>query len=91
MLKKNGDLRLTTNLKELNKIVIKDNYPIPRISTIIEGLLNNNFFTVLDLKDGFFQVKIKESDCHKTAFRIRHKNYEWTRLPMGFKNSPTLF
>lgn len=89
--KDNGDIRITIDFTELNKLVDKDNYPLPRIDDIIFGLKDARYFSVLDLKDGFYQIPISNKDSYKTAFKFKHKSYEWLRLPMGFKNSPAIF
>lgn len=89
--KPNGSIRLCINLMKLNKIVEKDNYSLPRIESIITSLNGKQYFSKLDLKEGFFQIPIKQEHCHKTAFRVNHVLYEWTRMPMGFKNSPAIF
>lgn len=91
IVKENGDLRITIDFTALNKLIEKDNYPLPRIDEIILGLKDAKYFKVLDLKDGFFQIPINHNDSYKTAFRYKHKCYEWLRLPMGFKNSFAIF
>ena len=75
----------------LNEIVTSDKYPLPEIDDIIDAMQGNKWFTVLDLKEGYFQIKLAEEDRHKTAFTINQKKYEWNRMPMGYKNSPAIF
>lgn len=89
--KEDGSIRLTTNLIKLNQKVPLDRYSLPKIEEIIHGLNGFKYFSKIDIKDGFFQIPLKERDSHKTAFRVKNKLYEWTRMPQGFKNSPAVF
>lgn len=91
ILKKNGSIRLTIDCRKLNNIIDVDNYNLPRIDDIINGLFKKKFFSVIDLKDGFHQISISPKDGYKTAFKYKHRTFEWCRLPMGFKNSPIIF
>lgn len=91
VLKKDGSVRLTTNLMKLNDIVELDSYSLPRMEEILSNLRNKKVFTKIYLKEGFFQIHLREYDREKTAFRIKNRTYEWTRMPMGFKNSPAIF
>ena len=68
-----------------------DRYSLPHIENLIFNLKNKRYFTKLDLKDGFFNIKLSEKDQHKTAFRYKHLLYEWKVMPMGFKNAPAIF
>ena len=74
----------------LNDKVEKDEYTLPNIERIIESTQNSKWFTVIDLKEAFYHIKIKEEHRHKTAFEYRRQKYEWTGMVMGFKNSPTI-
>ncbi len=58
------------------------------MNDLINNTLNNEIFTVIDLRDAFYSIKIKESDRFKTAFEFEGYTYEWNSMPMGFKNSP---
>ncbi len=91
MEKEDGKIRLTTNLIKLNQIKPLDRYSLPNIEEILAKLKGFEYFSKVDLKEGFFQIPLREEDCKKTAFRIKNKLYEWTRMPMGFKNSPAIF
>lgn len=84
-------MRLTIDCRKLNEFIDLKNYSLPKIEDIINKLHNKEYFSVIDLKDGFHQIKINTKDSYKTAFRFKHKTYEWLRLPMGFKNSPIIF
>lgn len=85
------DVRITSNMQFLNSIVEDNNYTIPRIQEIIEKTQGMQYFTVLDLKDGYFQIKINPEHKFKTAFYFRNRLYQYTRMPQGFKNSPAIF
>ena len=91
ILKPNGNIRITINFKLLNQLVQPDRYSLPRIEEIIHGLKGQRFFSKIDLKDGFFHVPLKQSDRHKTAFRVKNKLYEWNVMPQGYVNSPAIF
>lgn len=89
--KPDGSIRVCTNLIALNDLVRKENYPTPIMSDLIEKVQGSEWFTLIDLKDGYFQVEIKEEDKMKTAFKFENMVYEWNRMPMGFKNAPSIF
>ncbi|KAI5149341.1 hypothetical protein ENBRE01_0846 [Enteropsectra breve] len=91
VIKPDGSVRICTNLIMLNKLVISDPYSIPLMPDIIEKMQGARYFTLIDLKDGYFQIPIREQDRHKTAFKFEHSLYEWCRMPMGYKNAPALF
>lgn len=83
--------RMVIDYRKLNTVTIPDRYPIPEINDILSNLGKNQFFTVIDLKSGFHQIPLKESDIEKTAFSVNHGKFEFTRLPFGLKNGPSIF
>lgn len=83
--------RLVIDYRKLNSITIADKYPIPDINEVLAQLGENRFFSVIDLKSGFHQIPLREEDIEKTAFSINNGKYEFTRLPFGLKNSPSIF
>jgi hypothetical protein len=89
--KPNGKIRLTANFISLNNLVLLDKYSLPDMMEMIYKLKNKTFKTKIDLQDGFYQIPLHPEDRYKTAFRIKNRLYEWTRMPMGFKNSPAVF
>lgn len=89
--KKNGEKRLCIDYRALNKITIKDKYPMPRIEELIDRLQGCKFFTSLDLKSGYYQIKMKEDSVQKTAFITEDGHYEFLRLPFGLANAPSTF
>ncbi|KAI5150716.1 hypothetical protein ENBRE01_1662 [Enteropsectra breve] len=91
VLKSNNSIRLCMNMMALNEISITDSYPLPDLENIIDAMQGNKVFSVIDLCEGYFQIRLKSEDCHKTAFTINQKKFEWKRMPMGYKNSPAFF
>jgi hypothetical protein len=89
--KRDGGYRLVVDFRRLNKHVITDPHPLPRISQIMEALGSAVYFTALDLLHGFYNLEIREEDRCKTAFSTPDGHWEFIRLPMGLKNSPSIF
>jgi len=91
VLKPDGSVRLTSNMQFLNNIVEDNNYTVPHIEKIIERTQGMKYFSVIDLKDGYYQIPLRKQDREKTAFKFNNRLYQWTRMPQGFKNSPAIF
>lgn len=83
--------RLVVDFRKLNEKTIDDKYPIPNIADILDKLGNCQYFTTLDLASGFYQVEMEPHDIPKTAFNVEHGHFEFLRMPMGLKNSPSTF
>lgn len=83
--------RMVIDYRKLNEQTVADKYPIPEINDVLPQLGQNKFFTVIDLKSGFHQIPLRESDRKKTAFSVNNGKYEFTRLPFGLKNAPSIF
>jgi hypothetical protein len=88
---KDGTLRLCMDFRKLHKVTMNNKYSFPRIDDLFDQLKNAKIFSKIDLRSGYHHVRIKDEDINKMNFRTRYGHYEFTVVPFGLSNAPTVF
>nr|GFA18071.1 putative reverse transcriptase domain-containing protein [Tanacetum cinerariifolium] len=89
--KKDGSFRMCIDYRELNKLMIKNCYPLPMIDDLFDQLQRSSVYSKIDLRSGYHQLRVQKEDIPKTAFRTRYGHYEFQIMPFGLTNTPTVF
>ncbi|GKB18615.1 putative reverse transcriptase domain-containing protein, partial [Tanacetum coccineum] len=89
--KKDGSFRMCIDYRELNKLTIKNRYPLPRIDDLFDQLQGSQFFSKINLRSGYHQLRVHADDILKTTFRARYGHFKFTVMPFGLTNASAIF
>ncbi|GJV96691.1 putative reverse transcriptase domain-containing protein [Tanacetum coccineum] len=89
--KKDGSFQMCIDYHELNKLTVKNRYPLPRINDLFDQLQGSRVYSKIDLRSGYHQLRVRKEDIPKTAFKTRYGHYEFQVMPLGLTNAPAVF
>ena len=89
--KKDGTLQMCIDYRQINKVIVKNKYSLPRIEDLFYQLKGAGVFSKIDLRSRYYQLRVKEVDVLKTAFRTRYGHYEFLVMSFGLTNTPATF
>ncbi|GJU62061.1 putative reverse transcriptase domain-containing protein [Tanacetum coccineum] len=89
--KKDRSFRMCIDYWELNKLTIKNHYPLPRIDDLFYQLQGSSIYSKIDLRSGYHQLRVRDEDIPKTTFKTRYAHYEFQVMPFGLTNAPAVF
>ena len=89
--KKDGTLRLCVDYRKLNRVTVKNKYPLPRVEDLFDQLNETCYFSKIDLRSRYHQLRVRDSNIPKTAFRTRYGHFEFVVMPFGLTNAPVAF
>ena len=89
--KRDKTLRLCIDYRQLNKVMIKNRYPLPRIDDLFDQLRGERVYSKIDIRTGYHQLRVRDTDIPKAAFRTHYGHFEFTVMPFGLMNVPVAF